>query len=398
MALSASDIVIVSGCRTSIADYGGGLADQPATSLGATVIKEALSRAKVDGNDVDQVVMGNVIHGEPRDMYVSRVAALEAGIRQEAPAMTLNRLCGSGLQAIISAAQMIMLGDATIAVAGGTESMSRAAYSSTGMRWGARMGDAKMIDMMVGALTDPFGNGHMGITAENVAQRHQIGREEQDAFSVESHHRAAKAISEGRFKDQIVPVIKKTRKGEETVDADEHVRGDVDAAKLGKLRPAFKKEGGTVTAGNASGVNDGAAAVVLMTMAEAEKRGLKPMGRILGYGLAGVDPSEMGMGPVPAVNNLLDKTGLKIDDFDVIEANEAFAAQALAVAKQLGLPGDRTNPNGGAVALGHPIGATGAIITVKNLYELERIGGSKGLITMCIGGGQGIAMAVERVN
>lgn len=390
------DVVILSGARTAIGDYGGSLKDVPAIDLGALVIKEAISRAGIEATEVQHTVLGNVIHGEPRDMYISRVAAVKAGVPVEAPAMTLNRLCGSGVQAIVSAAQTIMLGDADIAVAGGAESMSRSAYMVPAARWGQKMGNVSMVDSMVGALTDPFGHGHMGITAENVAERLGISREEQDAFAVESHRRAAAAIDAGHFKDQIVPVEIAGRKGTVVFDTDEHVRRDASAEGMAKLKAVFKKDG-SVTAGNASGINDGAAALVLMDGAAAEARGLKPMGRIVSYGHAGVAPEVMGLGPIHAVPVALKKAGLTVDDLDVIESNEAFAAQACAVSKELGLSADKVNPNGGAVALGHPVGATGAIITVKALYELHRTGGRYGLVTMCIGGGQGIALVVERL-
>lgn len=390
------DVVIVSGARTAIGDYGGSLKDVPAIDLGALVIKEAISRAGIEATEVQHTVLGNVIHGEPRDMYISRVAAVKAGIPVEAPAMTLNRLCGSGVQAIVSAAQTILLGDADVAVAGGAESMSRSAYMVPAARWGQKMGNVSMVDAMVGALTDPFGHGHMGITAENVADRLGISREEQDAFAAESHRRAAAAIDAGHFKEQIVPVEIAGRKGTVIFDTDEHVRRDASAEGMGKLKPVFKKDG-SVTAGNASGINDGAGALVLMDAAAAEKRGLKPLGRIVSYGHAGVAPEVMGLGPVHAVPVALKKAGLTVDDLDVIESNEAFAAQACAVSKELGLPAEKVNPNGGAVALGHPVGATGAIITVKALYELHRTGGRYGLVTMCIGGGQGIALVVERL-
>lgn len=389
-------VVILGGARTAIGTFGGSLKDQTPSDLGALVIAEALKRSGVTGTDIGHVVMGNIIHTEARDMYVSRVAAINAGIPQEAPALTVNRLCGSGLQAIISAAQTIMLGDCTAAVGGGTEVMSRAGYLMPAARWGARMGDTAVIDMMLGALSDPFGGGHMGITAENVADRYGLTRDEQDAFAVESQRRAAAAIAAGRFKDQIVPVVMKTRKGEVVFDTDEHVKADTTTDTLAKLRPAFKKEG-SVTAGNASGINDGAAAVVLMAESAATQRGLKPMGRIVAYGHAGVDPAVMGIGPIPAVRNALTRAGLSVADLDVIESNEAFAVQACAVSRDLGLPADKVNPNGGAIALGHPVGATGAILVLKALYELHRTGGRYGLITMCIGGGQGIALIVERL-
>jgi acetyl-CoA C-acetyltransferase len=391
------EVYIVSGVRTAIGDFGGSLKDIPPTELGAQVAREALSRAQVAGEEVQHVVFGNVIHTESRDMYLSRVAAVNAGITQDAPALTVNRLCGSGLQAIVSAAQAVTLGDADIAVAGGAESMSRAGYLATGMRWGARMGDSTMLDMMTAALHDPFHNIHMGITAENLAETHQITRGQQDELAVLSHQRAARAIQEGRFRSQILPVTLKTRKGETTFDTDEHVRADINSDGLAKLRAVFKKDG-TVTAGNASGVNDGAAAVVLMDGDTLGKRGGKPLGRLVAYAHAGVDPKVMGIGPVPATRAVLKKAGLKLDDIDVIEANEAFAAQACAVAKDLGFDPEKTNPNGSGISLGHPVGATGAILTVKALYELERIGGRYALVTMCIGGGQGIAAVFERVH
>ncbi|MBN8871992.1 MAG: acetyl-CoA C-acyltransferase family protein [Rhodospirillales bacterium] len=390
------DVVIVSGVRTAIGDFGGSLKDIPPTELGAQVAREALSRAGVAGEEVGHVVFGNVIHTEAKDMYLSRVAAIGAGITQDAPAMTLNRLCGSGLQAIVSAAQAVTLGDADIAVAGGAESMSRAAYLASGMRWGARMGDGKMIDMMTAALHDPFHNIHMGETAENLAESHQITRQQQDELAVESHRRAARAIAEGRFKAQILPVTLKTRKGETVFDTDEHVRPDAKLEDMQKLRPVFRKDG-TVTAGNASGINDGASAVVLMDAETAAKRGAKAMGRLVAYAHAGVDPKIMGIGPVPASRKALQKAGLTLDDMDVIESNEAFAAQACAVARDLGFAPDKVNPNGSGISLGHPVGATGSMLTVKALYELERIGGRYALVTMCIGGGQGIAAIFERV-
>ena len=391
------EVYIVSGVRTAIGDFGGSLKDLPPTELGSQVAREALSRAKVSGDEVQHVVFGNVIHTEAKDMYLSRVAAVNAGITQDAPAMTLNRLCGSGLQAIISAAQAVTLGDADIAVAGGAESMSRAAYMVPGMRWGARMGDSAMIDMMTAALHDPFENIHMGVTAENLAESHQVTRGQQDQLAMQSHQRAARAIKEGRFKSQILPVTLKSRKGETVFDTDEHVRADVTAEDLAKLRAVFKKDG-TVTAGNASGVNDGAAAVVLMDGDTVSKRGAQPLGRLVAYAHAGVDPRVMGIGPVPATRSALKRAGLSLDQMDVIESNEAFAAQACAVAKDLGFDPDKTNPNGSGISLGHPVGATGAILTVKALYELARINGRYALVTMCIGGGQGIAAIYERVH
>jgi len=390
------DVLIVSGARTAIGDFGGSLKDIAPTELGSQVTREALSRAGVDGEEVGHVVFGNVIHTEAKDMYLARVAAMGAGVGQSAPAMTLNRLCGSGLQAIVSAAQAVTLGDADIAVAGGAESMSRAGYMASGMRWGARMGDSKMIDMMTAALHDPFHNIHMGETAENLAESHQVTRVQQDELAVLSHQRAAHAIKEGRFKSQILPVTLKSRRGETVFDTDEHVRGEASMADMAKLRAVFRKDG-SVTAGNASGINDGAAAVVLMDGATAAARGVKALGRLVAYAHAGVDPRVMGIGPVPATRQVLKRAGLTLDDMDVIESNEAFAAQACAVAKDLGFNPDKTNPNGSGISLGHPVGATGTILAIKALYELERIGGRYALVTMCIGGGQGIAAVLERV-
>ncbi len=389
------EVVVLSGARTAIGDYGGSLKDVAPTELAATVVKEAVKRAGIEAGEVGQLVFGNVIHTEPKDMYFSRVASIKAGLPQETVALTLNRLCGSGLQAVVSASQSIMTGDCDTAVAGGAESMSRGGYLMPTLRWGQRMADGGVIDMMVGALTDPFDTAHMGITAENIADRWKISREDQDAFAVESHRRAINAIEQGRFKSQIVPIELKTRKGTTVFDRDEHPRGDATLEGMAKLRAAFKKEG-SVTAGNASGINDGAAAVVLMDAAKAKSRGLKPLGRLVSYAVAGVDPKIMGIGPVPACNLALQKAGLSMADIDVIESNEAFAVQALAVACDLKMPTEKTNPNGGAVALGHPIGATGCILTVKALYELERSGGRYALVTMCIGGGQGIAAIFER--
>ena len=390
------EVVIVAGVRTAIGDFGGSLKDFSPTELGTRVIAEAIRRAGLEPADVGHVVMGNVVQTEPKDMYLARVAAVKAGIPVETPALTVNRLCGSGLQAVVSAVQTLAMGDCAVAVAGGAESMSRAGYLVPGARWGAKMGDSPVVDMMLGALNDPFGNGHMGITAENVAASHGIGRESQDKFAAESHRRAAAAQEEGRFKDQILPIDIQVKKETVSFASDEHVRKSVTVESLGGLRPAFKKDG-TVTAGNASGLNDGAAALVLMTAAEAARRGIAPLARVTGYAHAGVDPSVMGLGPVPAVKKLMAKSGLQVTDFDVIESNEAFAAQACAVSQDLGLPSAKVNPNGGAVALGHPIGATGAVILVKLLYELQRSGGRHGLATLCIGGGQGIAMAIERL-
>ncbi len=393
--MSDNDIVILSGARTAIGTFGGSLAAIPPIQLAATVTKAVLERAGVAPDQIGTVVFGHVINTEPRDMYLSRVAMLDAGIPDTTPAMNVNRLCGSGAQAIVSAVQSLALGDADFAVAGGAESMSRAPYAVPSARFGAKMGDAQMLDMMTGALTCPMGTGHMGVTAENVAAEHDISRAAQDAFALESQNRAAKAIAEGRFKDQIVPVEVKTRKGVVAFDTDEHPK-QTSAEALAGLRTVFKKDG-TVTAGNASGINDGAAAVVLARADAARAAGLTPRFRVLGYAVAGVRPEVMGIGPVPAVQQLLEKTGLTVGDFDVIESNEAFAAQALAVNKELGLDPAKVNPNGGAIALGHPVGATGAIVTVKAMYELDRIDGKRALITMCIGGGQGIALAIERI-
>ena len=389
------DIVILSGARTAIGTFGGSLAGTPLSEVATHVTKAALERAGVEGGQIGTVVFGHVGNTEPRDAYLSRVAAMQAGIPDSAPAMNVNRLCGSGAQAVVSAMQSLALGDADFALAGGAEAMSRMPYIIPAARFGQKMGDTAVLDMMVGALTCPFGTGHMGVTAENVAAEHQITREEQDAFALQSQNRAAKAIAEGRFKDQIVPFMLKTRKGEVAFDTDEHPK-QTSAEALAGLRPAFQK-GGSVTAGNASGINDGAAALVLARAEAAEKAGLKPRARLLGYAVAGVRPEVMGIGPVPAVKALCERTGLSASDFDVIESNEAFAAQALAVNKGLGLDAAKVNPNGGAIALGHPVGATGAILTVKAVHELERTGGRYGLVTMCIGGGQGIALAIERL-
>ena len=390
-----SDIVILSGARTAIGTFGGSLAAIPPIQLASTVTRAAIDRAGLAPDQIGQVVFGHVINTEPRDMYLSRVAMLDAGVPHTTPAMNVNRLCGSGAQAIVSAAQALMLGDADFAVAGGAESMSRAPYAVPSARFGAKMGDQVMLDMMTGALTCPMGTGHMGVTAENVGDEHGISRQQQDEFALESQRRAAAAIADGRFADQIVPIEVKTRKGMVAFEVDEHPK-ETSLDKLSGLRAVFRKDG-SVTAGNASGINDGAAALILARAEAAQAAGLTPRARILGYAVAGVRPEVMGIGPVPAVQALLAKTGLKAADFDVIESNEAFAAQALAVNKELGLDPAKVNPNGGAIALGHPVGATGAMITVKALYELDRIQGSKALITMCIGGGQGIALAIERM-
>ena len=390
------EVVVLSGVRTAIGDFGGALKDFAPTDLGARCVREALSRAKVAPEEVGHVVFGSVIHTEPKDMYLARVCAINGGIPKEVPALTLNRLCGSGLQAIVTAAQIVALGDADVAVAGGAESMSRANYWLPSARWGSKMGDQVVMDSLIGALSDPFDANHMGVTAENVAAKYGISRETQDQFSVESHRRAANAIKNGWFKSQILPIEIKDRKGTKIFDTDEHVRAETTMDSLGKLKPVFKKDG-SVTPGNASGINDGAAAVVLMERKLAEKRGLKPMARLVAYGHAGVEPTLMGLGPIPAVQNAMKKAGLKVADMDVIESNEAFAAQACAVAKDLGFDPKKVNPNGGAVALGHPVGATGCLISVKALYELQRVGGKYALVTMCIGGGQGIAAIYERL-
>ena len=395
--MSQRDVVILSGVRTPIGDYGGSLKDFPPSELGARVIREAVARAKIDPAEVGQTVLGNVIHTEPKDMYISRVCAVNGGLPHESGAMTVNRLCGSGLQAIVSAAQYILLGETDCAIGAGAESMSRAMYGSSSQRWGARMGDSKMMDMMTGALTDPFDTVHMGITAENVAAKCSFTRGVQDEFAVESHRRAHKAVAAGLFKDQILPIEIKSRKGVTMYDIDEHVRSDASLEGMAKLKAVFQKENGTVTAGNASGINDAAAAVVMMEASVAQKRGLKPLARLVSYGHAGIDPKIMGLGPVSAVRRALERAGLKIGDLDVIESNEAFAAQAMGVTEELGLDPAKVNPNGGAVALGHPIGATGCILTIKAMYELQRTGGRYGLITMCIGGGQGIAAVIERL-
>jgi len=390
------EVVVVSGVRTAIGTFGGSLKDLAPTELGALVVRESLARAQVKGEEVGHVVFGHVINTEPKDMYLSRVAAVNGGVSIDTPAFNVNRLCGSGLQAIVNAAQTILLGDADVAIGGGAESMSRAPYLAPAARWGSRMGDAKMIDMMLGALHDPFHNIHMGVTAENIAKEYEITREQQDETAVESNRRASAAIRAGYFKDQIVPVTLRSRKGDVVFDTDEHVRHDATMDDIVKLRPVFAKENGTVTAGNASGLNDAAAAVVLMERTAAEKRGLKPLARLVSYAHAGVDPKTMGIGPVPATRKALERAGLTVADLDVIEANEAFAAQACAVTKALGLDPAKVNPNGSGISLGHPIGATGALITVKALHELQRVQGRYALVTMCIGGGQGIAAIFER--
>lgn len=391
------EVVVVSAVRTAIGTFGGSLKDSPPTELGALVVREALARAGTEGKDVGHVVFGHVVNTEPRDMYLSRVAAINGGCAEGTPAFNVNRLCGSGLQAIVSASQSILLGDTDIAIGGGAECMSRAPFASLNMRWGARMGDTKMVDMMIGALHDPFHNIHMGVTAENVAAKYGITREMQDALAVESHNRAERATAEGRFKDQIVPVMLKSKKGDVAYATDEHFRPGCKLEDMSKLKPVFLKENGTVTAGNASGINDAAAAVLLMDAKAAQARGAKPLARLVGYAHTGLDPKIMGVGPISATQAVLKKTGLTVNDLDVIEANEAFAAQACAVTKELGLDPAKVNPNGSGISLGHPIGATGALITVKALYELQRVQGRYALVTMCIGGGQGIAAIFERM-
>ncbi|TCM82067.1 beta-ketothiolase BktB [Rhodovulum steppense] len=388
-------IVILSGARTAIGTFGGSLAGLPPATLGAIAARAALERAGVEGARIGHVAFGHILNTEPRDLYLSRIAAMEAGIPETVPAMNVNRLCGSGAQAVVSVAQALMLGDAGFGLAGGAESMSRAPHVLPAARWGQKMGDTGAADMMLGALTCPFGTGHMGVTAENVAAEHGISRADQDAFALESQGRAARAIAEGRFAAEIVPVEVAVRRETRAFAVDEHPKATTPEA-LAALRPAFQKDG-TVTAGNASGINDGAAALVLAREDAAEAAGLEPMARLIGYAHAGVAPRVMGIGPVPAVEELLARTGLGVGDFDVVESNEAFAAQAIAVNRALGLDPERVNPNGGAIALGHPVGATGAIITVKAIHELARTGGRRALVTMCIGGGQGIALALERV-
>jgi len=392
--MTQSEVVVLSGVRTAIGDYGGALKDKPPTELGAAVVREAVKRAGIQPGDVEHVVFGSVIHTDVHDMYLARVAAVNAGIPVETPALTLNRLCGSGLQAIVSAAQTIYMGDAKAAVGGGAEVMSRSPYWIPGARWGLRMGDGKLIDPMLGGLSDPFDDCHMGVTAENVAAKWGITRQAQDELALQSHQRAAAAIAAGYFKEQILPIESKVKGQTVVFDTDEHVKAETSLEKLAKLRPAFKGDG-SVTAGNASGINDAAAAVVLMEANEAQQRGLKPLGKLVAYAHAGVDPKYMGIGPVPAVRKVLERANLAIKDLDVIELNEAFAAQALAVMQDLDLPPDRTNPNGSGISLGHPIAATGCILTVKALYELRRISGRYALVTMCIGGGQGIAAIFE---
>ena len=390
------EVVVVSGARTPIGGYGGSLKDIPPTDLAAKCVREAVARAAIDPQSVEHVVFGNIIHTDAHDHYLARVAAIKGGLPVETPALTLNRLCGSGLQAIITAAQEIMLGNAKVAVAGGAENMSRSPYLSQAMRWGARMNDSPMIDMMVGALSDPFDDCHMGVTAENVAKKWNVSREDQDKLAAESHRRAAAAQEKGYFKEQIVPVEIRVKRDTVLFDTDETIRPDTTVEKLSGLKPVFDKEG-TVTPGNASSINDAAAAVVLMEREMAKERGLRPLGRLAAYSYAGVDPKYMGIGPVPAVRSLLEKTGLSLDDIDLFEVNEAFAAQALAVTRELKLPEDRTNPNGSGISLGHPDRGYGLLFSpIKALYELKRTGGHRALVTMCIGGGQGIAAIFER--
>jgi acetyl-CoA C-acetyltransferase len=390
------EVVVVSGVRTAIGSYGGTLKDISPSDLGAQVTREAVSRAGIELSDVQHAVFGNVIHTDVTDHYIGRVIPVKAGIPETTPGLSVNRLCGSGMEAILLASQWILLGDCDVAVAGGAECMSRAPYWLPTMRWGQRMNDGQVVDSMVGALSDPFELYHMGITAENIAEQFSISREEQDELALMSHQRATKAIEAGIFKDQILPVEIKVKKQTIAFDTDEFVRRDATIEGLAKLRPVFKKDG-TVTAGNASGINDAAATVVLMERSVAEKRGLKPLARLVSYGHGGVDHKVMGMGPVPATKNALERAGLKLSDIELIELNEAFASQALGVMKELDLPKDVPNPNGSGISLGHPIGATGAILTVKTAHELQRTGARYGLATMCIGGGQGVAAIFERL-
>ena len=392
------DVVILSAVRTAVGRFGGSLKDVPLDELGGLCVREAIERAGVSPDAVETAVVGNVLRTQSKDAYISRTSAINGGMSHASNAVTVNRLCGSGLEAIVQASQQIQLGDAELAIAGGVESMSRTTYSSAVPRFGAKMGPITFDDDMLAALNDPFGAGHMGMTAENVAEQFGISREAQDEFAEESHRRAINAIESGYFKDQIVPVEIKSRKGTTVFDTDEHPRADISLEGLAGLRPAFKKDGGTVTAGNASGINDGASMLVLASADKAKALGATPMARVVGYARVGVDPSIMGTGPIPAVRRVLERTGLDVADLDVIESNEAFAAQACAVSKELDLPADKVNPNGGAVALGHPVGATGAIVTTKCLYELKRTGGRYGLVTLCIGGGQGIAAIFENLS
>ena len=394
--MAQRDVLVLSGVRTAIGTFGGALKDTSAVDLAATVVRESVARAGIDPAQVGHVAFGHVVNTDVRDMYLSRMATINGGLPKETPAFNVNRLCGSGLQAVVSVAQSILLGDCDAAVAGGAEAMSRAPYWLPASRWGARMGDGKMVDPMVGALHDPFNVIHMGVTAENVARQCAITRGQQDELALESHRRAQNAIAAGYFKDQIVGIEMKSRKGVTVFDTDEHVRIDAKLEDFSKLKPVFEKDG-TVTAGNASGINDAAAALVLMEAGAAKSAGHKPLARLVGYAHAGLEPKIMGLGPVPATRNVLKKTGLTLDQMDVIEANEAFAAQALGVIKELGLDPKKVNPNGSGISLGHPIGATGAVIAIKAIYELHRTGGRYALVTMCIGGGQGIAAIFERI-
>ncbi|NMG42502.1 acetyl-CoA C-acyltransferase [Aromatoleum toluvorans] len=393
--MTQREIFVVAAARTAIGTYGGALKDVPMTQLATTVVRAALERSGVAPDAVGHVVMGNVVPTEPRDAYLSRIAAMDAGLPKEVPAFNVNRLCGSALQAVISAAQTILLGDAEVAIGGGAETMSRGPYLVPAARWGARMGDTALVDYMNGILHDPWQRIHMGVTAENVAARYGISRSAQDELALESQRRAARAIAEGHFASQIVPVEQQTRKGPVPFAVDEHVRSDVTAEQLAKMKAVFQKDG-TVTAGNASGLNDGAAALVLASGDAVRRHGLQPLARLVGYAHAGVEPEYMGVGPIPATRNVLARTGLRIADLDVIESNEAFAAQACAVSGELGFDPAKVNPNGSGISLGHPVGATGAIIATKAIYELQRIGGRYALATMCIGGGQGIAAIFER--
>ena len=395
--MSNRDVVVLGIARSAIGTFGGALADIEPAELAGTVMKAAVERSGVDPKKINYVTVGNTIPTDSRFAYVARVAAIQAGLPMDSVAMSVNRLCSSGLQGIVTTAQNILLGDCDYGVGGGVEVMSRGGYLSTAMRNGARMGDTKLIDTMVATLTDPFGVGHMGITAENLVTKWGITREEQDALAVESHRRAAAAIAEGRFKSQIVAIVKQTRKGEVTFDTDEHVKAGTTMETLAKMKPAFKKDGGSVTAGNASGINDGAAFFVLADAAAASAAGHKPMARLVSYAVAGVPNEIMGEGPIPATKLALKKAGLRLDQIDVIESNEAFAAQAIAVARGLEFDMKKVNPNGGAIALGHPIGCSGAFLATKAIYELHRTGGKYALVTMCIGGGQGIAAVFERL-
>ena len=395
--MSKREVVVLGAARSAIGAFGGSLADIEPCELAGLVMKEAVKRSGVDPMAINYVTVGNTIPTDSRFPYVARVAAIQAGLSMDSVAMSVGRLCASGLQGIVTTAQHILLGDCDYGIGGGVEVMSRAGYLSAAMRTGARMGDTKMTDMMVATLTDPFGLGHMGVTAENLAAKWGITREEQDALAVESHRRAAAAIAEGRFKSQIFPIVKQTKKGEVVFDTDEHVKPNTTMETLGKMKPAFKKEGGSVTAGNASGINDGAAFFVLADAAVAAAAGHKPMARLVSYAVAGVPNDIMGEGPIPATKLALKKAGLTLEQMDVIESNEAFAAQAIAVSRGLGLDMSKTNVNGGAIALGHPIGCSGAFIATKAIYELHRTGGKYALVTMCIGGGQGIATVFERL-